>query len=281
MRVRQDFPLVSILIVTYNSAEFVEPCLDSIRECTAYPAFEVIIVDNGSIDGTPDILQKYAAAESRIRVECLGRNSGFSGGNNLAARQAHGEYLILLNIDTMVTSGWVARLLRHVRIDPSIGIICPVNNFAGNEVKINADYSDAREMQHFALKVAREQQGRTLDVDVVPLFCALIPRKVWTEVGELDEGFGIGMYEDDDFCLRIREAGYRVTAADDCFVHHFGHGSFLKMATAEYEAIFELNRKRFEDKWKTTWKPHRTRPNVRPTSEEKRFVPAEFCADTR
>jgi GT2 family glycosyltransferase len=238
-------------------------------------------VDNGSTDGTPDILRKYAAAESRIRIECLGRNSGFAAGNNLAARQANGEYLILLNIDTMVTSGWVERLLRHVRVDPSIGIICPVTNFAGNEIKINIDYSDARQMQQFALKVAREQQGRTLAVDVVPLYCALIPRKVWMEVGELDEGFGIGMYEDDDLSVRIRQAGYRVMAAEDCFIHHFGQGSFSKVATKEYQAIFESNRKRFEDKWKTTWKPHRTRPDVRPAFEDKRFAPAEFCAAGR
>ncbi len=227
-------------------------------------------------------LQTFCGSTQRRREEsgsnCLNRNSGFAAGNNLAARQANGEYLILLNIDTMVTSGWIERLLRHVRLDPSIGIICPVTNFAGNEIKINIDYSDARQMQHFALKVAREQQGRTLDVDVVPLYCALIPRTVWTEVGELDEGFGIGMYEDDDFSLRIRQAGYRVTAAEDCFVHHFGQGSFSKMATKEYQAIFESNRKRFEEKWKTTWKPHRTRPDVRPAFEEKGFAPAEFCA---
>ena len=280
-RVRKSFPLVSILIVTYNSAEFVRLCLDSIRDCTAYPALEIIVVDNGSTDGTADILRKYALTERRIRVECLDRNSGFAAGNNLAARQANGEYLILLNIDTMVTSGWVERLLRHVRLDPSIGIICPVTNFAGNEIKINIDYSDTLEMQHFALKVAREQQGRSLDVDVVPLYCALIPRRIWTEVGELDEEFGIGMFEDDDFSLRIRQAGYRVTAAEDCFIHHFGQGSFSKMATEEYQAIFETNRKRFEDKWKTNWKPHLTRPGVRPAYEEKGFAPAEFCAATR
>ena len=275
-RVRRHFPLVSILIVTYNSAEFVAPCLDAIRDCTAYPACEVIVVDNASSDSTADILRKYAAADGRIQLECLANNTGFAAGNNRAARKARGEYLILLNIDTMVTSGWIERMLRHIRRDPSIGIICPVTNFAGNEIKINVDYTGAAQMQDFALKVAREQEGKVLDIDVAPLYCALIPRKIWTEAGELDEGFGLGMYEDDDLCVRVRKAGYRVTAAEDCFVHHFGQGSFSKIPTEQYQAIFEANRKRFEDKWKIAWKPHRTRPGVRPAFEEKRFTPGDF-----
>lgn len=275
-RVRRQFPLVSILIVTYNSAEFVVPCMDAIRDCTAYPAWEAIVVDNGSSDETPELLRKYAAADRRIQIECLAKNTGFAAGNNRAARKARGEYLILLNIDTMVTSGWIERMLRHIRRDPSIGIICPVTNFAGNEIKINFDYSGAGQMQDFALQVAREQQGRVLDIDVAPLYCALIPRKVWNEAGELDEGFGLGMYEDDDFCMRVREAGYRVTAAEDCFVHHFGQGSFSKLPSAEYQTIFDSNRKRFEDKWKIAWKPHKTRPGIRPAFEEIKFTPGEF-----
>jgi polysaccharide pyruvyl transferase CsaB len=276
-RVRGRFPLVSILIVTYNSAEFVLPCLESIRDSTAYPAYEVIIVDNASTDGTAEVLRKYAATDDRIQIDCLATNKGFSGGNNYAARKATGEYLILLNIDTMVTSGWIERMLRHIRHDPSIGIVCPVTNFAGNEVKVNVDYTGARQMQEFALKLASERQSGTLDIDVAPLYCALVPRTVWMLAGELDEGFGIGMFEDDDFCMRVRGAGYRVVAAEDCFIHHFGQGSFSKMPQQQYESIFEANRKRFEDKWKTDWKPHQTRAGVRPAFEERKFVPGDFC----
>jgi len=275
-RVRRQFPLVSILIVTHNSAEFVAPCLESIRDSTAYPAYEVIVVDNASSDPTADIVEKYAEADRRVQINRLAENTGFAAGNNLAARKASGEYLIILNVDTVVTSGWIERMLRHVRRDRSIGIICPVTNFAGNEIKINVDYADAGQMRHFALKVCREEQGRATDIDMAPLYCALIPRLVWAEAGELDEGFGLGMYEDDDFSVRVRRAGYRVTVAADCFIHHFGQGSFSKMRSEEYQAIFESNRKRFEEKWKISWKPHRTRPGVRPAYEERRFTPDEF-----
>ena len=279
-RVRGCFPQVSILIVTYNSAEFVLPCLESIRDYTAYPAYEIIVVDNASTDGTADMIRKQAAADGRIHVDCLATNLGFAGGNNYAARKAAGEYLILLNIDTIVTSGWIERMLRHIRRDPTIGIVCPVTNFAGNEVKVNVDYTNSSRMQQFALRLAAEQQSGNLDIEVAPLYCALASRKVWKEAGELDEGFGAGMFEDDDFSLRVRRAGYRVVAAEDCFIHHFGQGSFSKIPQQEYEAIFEANRKRFEEKWNTAWKPHQTRPGVRPAFEERKFSPGDFCNGT-
>ena len=118
--IRRAFPLVSILIVTYNSAAFVRPCLDSILRNTSYPSYEVILVDNGSTDDTVELLNGYAGRDSRMRVFALPQNLGFAGGNNHAARQSRGEHLIFLNIDTMVTSGWIERLLRHARQDPSL-----------------------------------------------------------------------------------------------------------------------------------------------------------------
>ena len=84
--IRESFPLVSVLIVTYNSAAFVRPCLDSILRNTSYPSYEVILVDNASTDDTPAILKEYAGRDSRFQVICLPKNLGFAGGNNHAAQ---------------------------------------------------------------------------------------------------------------------------------------------------------------------------------------------------
>ena len=180
------------------------------------------------------------------------------------------------NADTMVTSGWIGRMIRHIAIDSKVGVVCPVTNFAGNELKINVDYGNDEEMEAFGLKLARDNMGRSLDVAMAPLFCALVPRQVWDQVGTLDEGFQIGMFEDDDFSHRVHQAGFRIVAAEDCFVHHFGQGSFRKLDSIEYNEIFEKNRRRFEEKWKLKWQPHQTRPNVQPAFEEKPFLPADF-----
>ena len=133
-------------------------------------------------------------------------------------------------------------------------------------------------MEALAGQIARERAGLSIDLRVAPLFCTLIPRPVWQALGELDENFTVGMFEDDDYSLRARRAGYRVVTAEDCFVHHFGRGSFSQLDPRESERIFETNRERFEKKWGEPWQPHRYRPDVRPVHRERRFSPAEFCA---
>jgi GT2 family glycosyltransferase/SAM-dependent methyltransferase len=272
------FPLVSILIVTYNTREYLGPCLESIRRNTSYPAYEVIVVDNCSTDGSAEDLDRYAA-DPRVRVQCLQKNLGFAGGNNHAAGMAKGDYLVLLNPDTVVTAGWLERLLRPLEKDPRVGMAAPVSNFSGNETKVNTHYRSLRQMESFAAEQAKFRCGKTFDIDVVPLFCALLRRRTWEEAGGLDESFQVGTFEDDDFSLRLRNIGYRIVTAEDCFIHHFGNGSFGKLQSEEVYRIFELNQKRFESKWNTTWRGHKTRPGVRPVSTANRIPISEFFRD--
>jgi GT2 family glycosyltransferase/SAM-dependent methyltransferase len=274
--VRERFPLVSLLVVTYNSREFLEPFLDSLRRNTSYPCYEVIVVDNHSSDGSAGDLKRYAEADPHIRLHCLQENLGFAGGNNFAARMAEGEYIVLLNPDTILTAEWLERLMRPLETDPGIGMVAPVTNFSGNETKVNADYMWLSEMEEFAAERRAARSGETFEVDVIPLFCGLLRRKLWDEVGGLDESFKVGTFEDDDFSLRVRKAGYRLVTAEDCFIHHFGNGSFGKLQTEAFDRIFNLNRKRFESKWDITWVPHKTRPGVRPVSEESRIPFGKF-----
>jgi len=271
------FPKVSILIVAYNSADFIGDCLRAVCEYTSYPAIEIIVIDNDSTDESASIAESFGNRDSRIRVVRHPANRGFAGGNNAAAALASGEYVVFLNADALVSPGWLAYLLRHVILDRSIGLICPVTNFAGNEAKINVDYADEAGMRRFAMRIARENRGAVLDVAVAPLFCGLMRRDLLEEVGGLDEGYKIGMFEDDDLAAAVVERGFRICVAEDCFVHHFGQGSFSKLTSKEYDGIFEMNRHRFEEKWKKKWICHKTRPNVRPPHEEARFAPAQFC----
>lgn len=271
------FPLVSILVLTHDCAEFLSPCLRSVLRNTAYPNFEVVVVDNASSDRCAAIAESFAERDSRIKACPLSSNTGFAAGNNVAAREARGEYLVFLNADTIVTPGWLGRMLSHFWLDPTIGLLCAVTNFAGNEAKINIDYRDEREMEEFSMRVANASRGKTLDVDVAPLFCAGMRREVYGAVGGLDAGYEVGMFEDDDLSLAVRGRGLRVAIAEDCFVHHFGQGSFAKLPASEYDRVFERNRRRFETKWGRNWVPHRPRPHTRPAFEEQRFSPASFC----
>ena len=271
------FPLVSILVLTHNCAEFLPACLRSVLRNTAYPNFEVVVADNASSDNSMAVAESFAECDSRIRTCRLSTNIGFAAGNNVAAREARGEFLVFLNADTIVTPGWLGRMLSHSWMDPAIGLLCAVTNFAGNEAKINVDYRDEREMEEFAMRVARDSRGKTLDVDVAPLFCAGMRRDVYDAVGGLDAGYEVGMFEDDDLSLTVRRRGLRIAIAEDCFVHHFGQGSFAKLPTSEYDRVFARNRRRFETKWGRNWVPHRPRPHTRPAFEEQRFSPTDFC----
>jgi GT2 family glycosyltransferase len=277
--IRRHFPLVSILVVTYNTSEYLEPFLDSILRNTTYPCWEVVVVDNHSTDASPAILHRYASMDSRIRVKISERNLGFAGGNNHAASMAGGEYLVLLNPDTIVTSGWLEKLIHRLEQDPTTGMSAPVTNFSGNETKINTYYGSVKEMERFAAERARSKRGESVEVPAIPLLCGAIRKSLWEQLGGLDETFEIGTFEDDDLSARLREAGYRLVTAEDCFIHHFGNGSFGKLNSVESVRIFERNRKRFEAKWKTTWQPHKTRPGVRPISEEPRIPLAEFLEE--
>ncbi len=279
--IQATYPLISILMVTYNCREFLRPCLDSIRRNTAYPNYELVAVDNNSSDGSQDILREYAAGDSRIHLELLAENLGFAGGNNEAARHSRGEYLLPLNPDTIVTFGWMHRLLRLFQNCPDTGIAAPVTNFSGNETKIDFEYVDLASMEEFAHAVAQRQMGNSFEIAVAPLLCGLIPRQLWMALGGLDENFRVGMFEDDDFSGRVRQAGYRIKVAEDCFVHHFGSGSFAKLPSEESSRIFEDNRRVFEAKWKRPWANHRHRAGVKTTQEEGRFTPGDFLAPRR
>jgi GT2 family glycosyltransferase len=277
---KESHPLVSILVVTHNSAEFLAPLLDSVFRNTAYPRFEIIVVDNASTDASVDVLKSYTGPHEELRVISSQTNLGFAAGNNLAARAAGGDYLVFLNADTMVTWGWLERLLRVLRSGANIGLAAPVTNYSGNETRVDSPYSDAGEMEHFASERSATEFGKVLDLPMVPLLCAILRRDTWVRVGELDESFGIGMFEDDDFCERVREAGYRIVAVEDCFIHHFGGGSFSKIPASQALELFESNKSYFERKWERKWVPHVTRPGVRPLTEADRSSPAKFTKRT-
>ena len=278
--VEKAFPLVSILVVAYKSRDYLAPLLDSIRRNTAYPNYEVIVVDNCSDDGSAEFLHQQAGEYDRLRVINLDVNKGFAASNNFAAQHARGDFLVLLNADTIVPWGWLERLMRPLRNDASIGVTAPVTNFSGNETRIETTYRNLDEMQLFAKELADRKFGELLDVSMAPLHCAMVSRKLWDEAGDLDEKFGLGMFEDDDFALRVKRLGYRIVAVEDCFLHHFGNGSFKTLSPADALALFEKNKAYFEKKWSQSWRPHTTRAGVRPPAQADRYSPASFCRDS-
>ncbi len=270
------FPRISIVIVTHNSGRFIAPCLDSIWANTSYPNYDTIVVDNASQDGAIELLERDSAYPN-LQCVRLDTNFGFAHANNAGAQRSRGEYLVFLNADTVVSPGWLGRLLQHLQQNTAIGLICPVTNFAGNEAKVQSDYRDACEMERFAVDLARKRRGLWAEIPMVPLYCAMMAASLYTELGGMDERYEIGMFEDDDLSTAVRSCGLVTAMAEDCFVHHFGQGSFAKLPPHEYARIFEQNRRKYEEKWSLKWKPHSLRPGVTAPLEDIRFQPETFC----
>jgi GT2 family glycosyltransferase len=167
-----------------------------------------------------------------------------------------------LNNDTVVPPGLMGRLAGHLRRDASIGLVCPTTNFCGNEARVEPDYTDVAGLPAYAARRAREHRGRVFDIGVAAMYCVAARRAVLDEVGPLDEAYGVGMFEDDDFAVRMRAKGYRVACAEDSYVHHVGQGAFRKLSPEEYDALWKRNRAYFEKKFGVEWKAHTPREGV-------------------
>lgn len=246
---------VSVIVVTYNNLEYTKACLDSLERFSDWSNLEIIVVDNASADGSPDHLREWAAAGPMRRVILNDDNRGFSAANNQGLSAATGEYLILLNNDTFVTRGWVRGLLNHLRRDPTIALVGPVTNNIGNEARIDAAYADMHAMAEFASGYTARHAGQSFDIRTLAFFCVAMPRATYERIGPLDEAFGLGFFEDDDYCRRIDEAGMRCVCAEDVFIHHHLSASFDKLKQERRQELFERNKAIYEAKW-GPWLPH-------------------------
>jgi hypothetical protein len=138
-----------------------------------------------------------------------------------------------------------------------------VTNRIANAQEVRTSYTTLGEMLDFARERAEEYRGRVSELSMAMMFCLALRRDVYERLGSLDERFGTGLMEDDDYSMRAREAGYRIACAEDVFVHHFSEASFGRLApTGEYARLLATNRDRFEKKWKTAWRPYERRHDV-------------------
>jgi GT2 family glycosyltransferase len=250
---------VSVVVLTYNNLAFTEACLFSIEAYSDYTNLEVIVVDNASADGSREWLARWAAEPSkaghRRRLILNDANLGFSAGNNVGLAAASGEVLVLLNNDTYVTPGWVRGLTAHLSMDEGLGLVGPVTNNIGNEAKISIAYDDMVEMIRESGRYTRAHCGQRLRLKTAAFFCVAMRREVFERVGFLDEAFGVGFFEDDDYCRRVEAEGLRIAAAEDVFVHHHLSASFDALKAETKRALFEKNKAIYEAKW-GVWEPH-------------------------
>jgi GT2 family glycosyltransferase len=249
-----DGPSASVIVVTWENLALTRLCLESLLAHTHDVPFELIIVDNGSTDGTAAYLQALAAAEPRVGLILNEHNDGFARACNQGARAAVGDILVFLNNDTVLSPGWLRGLVAHLRRS-NIGAVNAVTNRIGTEAEVS---ERARTFGEFIERAARRRvvhAGESRTVEMLASFCLALRSGVWRQVGPLDETFGCGLFADADYSERLRAAGYRLICAEDVLVHHLGEASFGRLVVdGTYGALFDANRRRFESKWEREWR---------------------------
>lgn len=235
--------MTSIIIPTFNELGLLRECVQAIETYTDKP-YEIIVVDNGSTDGTID----YCAKKPVVLVS-LPDNRGFPEACNFGMKAASGSELLLLNNDVVVSYRWLDNLLDCLYSDDRVGIVGPRTNYASGMQQMELHYGHVSEFQIMARDLNVPDPGKRLEVKRLVGLCFLFKRELMDRIGLLDERFSPGHYEDDDYCYRARLAGYRLLIAGDAVVHHHGSLSFRKQGQERMDRLVEMNYRKFIDKW--------------------------------
>lgn len=236
----------AIVILTYNNLAYNKDCINSIRTYTAPDAYELIVVDNGSSDGTREWLKEQSGIKLLLNEE----NAGFPKGCNMGIALAEKDSdILLLNNDTIVTANWLENLqccLYSAEDVGAAGAVCNHNeNLQWEDLPYGGDFE---KMQALAKENNRPDSARWEQKLFLIGFCILIKRTVFDAVGPLDEAYSPGYVEDNDYSLRILTAGYRLMLCHDCFIHHYLGSQFRKDLNRFYPVLYK-NRAIFEAKW--------------------------------
>jgi GT2 family glycosyltransferase len=238
-------PKISIVLVLYNKAEYTYQCLETIKAYADVP-YEIIIVDNASVDETGAMLDKI---NDTIIIKNQ-ENVGFLKACNQGAKLAQGEWLLFLNNDTQITPTLLSTLLMTAEKNDKCGavggkLIFPDGKLqeAGSIIwNDGSSYGFGRGEDPF-----KPEFSYVKEVYYASGACLLVNNDVFKDVGMLDELFYPAYYEETDLCMKIRAAGYKVLFQPSAVVIHYEFGSSSSMSKAI--ELQEINKKKFVDKW--------------------------------
>jgi len=252
---------VTIIILCHNNLRYTKKCIKRLLHVTP-PGFQMILVDNGSKDGTKEYLQELEKEHDFIKCIYSNRNLGFAKANNLALELAETPYVCYLNNDTEPQWGWLERMVDVLEENPKAGIVGARMYFPNsNPVKKGWTVQHAgisydvfkppdcvgRHIGHHQLDREVPGKGAT-SVDSVTGACMLVRK----EIAKFDEIYERGYFEDNDLCLSAKKNGWSVFIEHDAtLIHHEGktQGKFKEQDPKGFKRIAEKNRKIFLKKW--------------------------------
>ena len=214
----QNFPKVSIIVLNYNGKDFIKKTLMSVFNLN-YPNFETILVDNASVDGSLEMLRGFFPNLLIIKNNV---NKGFSGGNNEGIKyvlERKADFILLLNYDTEVEKSFLTNLIFSAQKSEKIGLVSPII-FSKNSSKI---WFSGGKIDWMRMKTIHEREKRTHDYaksDYLTGCSLLIKTEVFKKIGLLDEDYFL-YWEDADFSVRAKKAGYDLVVSSKSRIFHF------------------------------------------------------------
>jgi GT2 family glycosyltransferase len=216
---------VSVIILNWNGRRFMRDCLSSLKQ-QSYREFEVIVVDNGSTDGSADLIRsEYSDFAKLVRNR---RNLGFGRGNNIGAEHSNGRYLLLLNNDCVVDKLWIAELVKEAESERRIGMCASkILSFYDRRVIDNTGhliYRDGLNRGRGRLEVDAGQYDLKRDIFFPSACAALYRREAFDEIGGFDEDF-FAYGDDTELGIRVRLTGWKCRFVPTAIAYHKYSGS--------------------------------------------------------
>jgi GT2 family glycosyltransferase len=229
-----------IIIPIWNKKELTKNCIDSIVRCTIYP-YKIIAVDNASNLSTKEYLESL---KKQDRFDFILIRNEQNLGNTKAVNQgivaSRGEFICILDNDTVVTPGWLEEMVAIAQSQGNIGIVNPLSNTLGTSPRTNS----ARDIEECARECLK-YKGQYVELGACVGFCTVVKREVIDKIGGWDEAFSPGYFDDTEYSYRAMKAGYKSVCAKGAYVYHSEHASFKDK---NLEKFFKKNEELFYQK---------------------------------
>lgn len=229
-----DKPIVDILILQYNNADYTVKCLESIKKYTKN--YRVIILDNGSEISEYEKIKPTLDTMPHILMR-TDDNIGFIKGQNMCIARSTAPYVVIQNNDTEVEEGWLDKMLEVFIEYPDAGLVGPTTVIAES-------WQNREHIEQQWGEIPRVRQIGSM----LAFFCTVIKREVIQKVGYLSEEYGMGYGDDDDYCERAKLAGFNLYLRGDVTVPHYHRTTFKKYVKG-FEEEKAKNQAYFNKKW--------------------------------
>jgi GT2 family glycosyltransferase len=237
---------LSVIIINYNGLKFIEQCLKSVLNAD-YTNFEVILVDNASQDGSPELAKKLFKDKPRLRIIENKNNLGFAQGNNIGAKHAKGHVLVFLNVDTEVDRNWLKDLLEVIESDDRIGATQCKLLIAQDESKLESvghyvDYTGTESAESTSIKgqFDKDQYNLVREIFYARGAAMAVKRDIFFKAGMFDPTYFMD-HEEIDLCWRIRLLGYKIVFVPKSIVYHYG-GALVGKREENPTILFHLRK---------------------------------------